>query len=265
MGANWLRRHQQPIEYYESMFCILLGSAIVLLEHRPGAPWTHRDMHHISIGVIFLLGGTGAFLASKFRFLGVNRTPLIPLIYMFVGISMGFHHQITEIASKVHMMFGASFLVTALCRIVELAMLSQDPKATPVSMHPFQTLTAFFSMLSGYLLIGSTNGQMDLLLAHKIDAGTYGMFHSALAFVTMTYTIGMVLLYEHVSGVRRPLLASDSELDATKAELEVRTHANHTYHSLDQHLLSPYGPNESAMAFEVHHAPQTNPVPFKAQ
>ncbi|KAJ1984379.1 hypothetical protein H4R34_000695 [Dimargaris verticillata] len=265
LGANWLRRHQQPIEYYESLFCILLGSAIVLLEHRPGAPWNHRDMQHISIGIIFLLGGLGAFLASKFRLLGANRTPLIALIYMFVGISMGFHHQVTEIASKVHMMFGVAFLTTALCRIAELAMLSQDPKATPVSMHPFQNLTAFFAMLSGYLLIGSTNGQMDLLLAHKIAVGSYGMLHCAFAFVTMTYTIGMMLLYEHVKGIRQPLSQNGNASDAAMADLEARTHANHTYFSLGQHQISPCGSSESVVAFQTHHAPTLDPAPPKAQ
>ncbi|RKP35839.1 hypothetical protein BJ085DRAFT_981, partial [Dimargaris cristalligena] len=194
LGTAWLARRGRPIEYFESLFFLLFGTVTILHEHVPGSEWSHRDLQHTSIGVIFLLGGLGSFLISRSGFIR-TRSPLSALVFLFVGISMGFHHQHTHMATAVHGLFGTAFALTALFRLIEIMLLSNDPHATLLTLHPLQIVTAFFAILSGYLLMGSTNEQTNFLMEHHLDVGSYGMMHVAFAFTTLTMAVGMILLY----------------------------------------------------------------------
>ncbi|KAJ1659096.1 hypothetical protein IWQ61_001758 [Dispira simplex] len=41
LGVQWLASHQRPIEYFESLFCMLFGTVTILHKHRPGSAWSH--------------------------------------------------------------------------------------------------------------------------------------------------------------------------------------------------------------------------------
>ncbi|KAJ1986143.1 hypothetical protein H4R33_003542 [Dimargaris cristalligena] len=257
LGTAWLARRGRPIEYFESLFFLLFGTVTILHEHVPGSEWSHRDLQHTSIGVIFLLGGLGSFLISRSGFIR-TRSPLSALVFLFVGISMGFHHQHTHMATAVHGLFGTAFALTALFRLIEIMLLSNDPHATLLTLHPLQIVTAFFAILSGYLLMGSTNEQTNFLMEHHLDVGSYGMMHVAFAFTTLTMAVGMILLYETVRGKNDTNGGKTSHGpesgDYPLSPMSYNTTASSgaTYHPLDQHG-SDRASSENTVSFEASH------------
>ncbi|KAJ1963757.1 hypothetical protein IWQ62_003121 [Dispira parvispora] len=252
LGVQWLARRQRPVEYFESLLCMLFGTVTILHEHRPGSSWSHRDIQHTVIGVVFLFGGLGAFLVTSFTSIK-SRPPIIALIYLFVGLSMGFHHQEKHLSTQIHGLFGASFALASVSRLIELVCLSSNPSSALWSMHSFQSVTSFFCMLAGYILMGSTNGQVDILLAHKVDAGSYAMLHVSFAFFTFAYVLGMICLYQAVRG--KPVMNTTNE-DAherhdsrNSMDFEIY-HQNRAYQPVSQHGDASHSPNVNHPSFE---------------
>ncbi|KAJ1660593.1 hypothetical protein IWQ61_000487 [Dispira simplex] len=249
LGVQWLARRQRPIEYFESLLCMLFGTVTILHEHRPGSVWSHRDLQHTAIGVVFLFGGLGAFIMTSFAFIK-SRPPIIALIFLFVGLSMGFHRQEKHLSTQIHGLFGAAFALASVCRLVELVSLSNNPSSMLWSMHPFQTVTAFFCILAGYILMGSTNGQVDILLAYKVDIGSYGMLHVSFTFFTFTYVLIMICLYRVARGKSVTDVTNEDAYELhDSVEFEVY-HQRPAYQPVNQHGDNSHSRNVNSPSFE---------------
>ncbi|KAJ1925043.1 hypothetical protein IWQ60_004824 [Tieghemiomyces parasiticus] len=122
-------------------------------------------------------------------------------------MSMGFHQQHTHIWLAVHGQFAPASGTAAVCRIIEFVILFNDSTATPFIMHPLMFVTGFFATLAGYLLMVSTNEQTNYLMDLHLDVGSYGITHRSFAFLTSTFSLAMVVLYEAVNYMASPVSA----------------------------------------------------------
>ncbi|KAJ1927972.1 hypothetical protein IWQ60_002478 [Tieghemiomyces parasiticus] len=132
-------------------------------------------------------------------------------------MSMGFHDQHTHISLDVHGLFDTALGITAVCHIIEIVILSNDPTATLSTMHPFMLVKGFFATLAGYLLMASTNEQTSCLMDRHLDVDSYGMMLMPFAFLAHAFSLAMVALYETVHYTTSPVSA-DVEVGLESSE-----------------------------------------------
>ncbi|KAJ1659097.1 hypothetical protein IWQ61_001759 [Dispira simplex] len=118
------------------------------------------------------------------------------------------------------------------------------------SMHPFQTVTAFFCILAGYILVGFTNDQVDILLAYKVDVGFYGMLHVSFTFFTFTYVLIMICFYRVVRGKSVTDVTNEDAYELHESvEFEVY-HQRPAYQPVNQHGDNSRIRNVNSPSFE---------------
>lgn len=96
LGGNWLKRTGCSQEMLDSSVITVWGIINTFTEHH-GGPWTHKDMQHTMMGVLWWAGGMlGIFLSRK------GRRSFVPaVIIVMTGWGMSAHEQDLMISSKV--------------------------------------------------------------------------------------------------------------------------------------------------------------------
>lgn len=187
VGQIWLRRTNRSQEFYDSLVIAAWGCVNTFTEHRWGGPWVHNDLQHTSMGIIWWCAGLVGIWLSRDRH-GRPKRNLIPAIVIGItGWAMSGHPQHLPLSTMVHSVFGYTLMAAGLTRVIEISFIlrdsnsiSEDGEAT----NSFQFLPPFLLYASGFLFMGATEEQMQLLS----DAGV-----THVSYILILYSIAFLL------------------------------------------------------------------------
>jgi hypothetical protein len=186
VGQLWLKRTGRSQEFFDSIVIAAWGCVNTFTEHRWGGPWAHNDLQHTSMGIIWWAAGLVGIWLSRKRD-GSPKRNLIPGIVIFVtGWAMSSHPQHLPISTMIHTVFGYTLMAAGGARIIEIAFVLKDRSATtPDGSDPnsFQYMTPFLLFASGFLFMGATEEQMQLLADANVSHVSYVLILYSIAFV----------------------------------------------------------------------------------
>lgn len=198
VGQLWLRKTGRSQEFFDSLVIAAWGCVNTFTEHRWGQPWRHNDIQHTAMGVIWWCAGLVGIWLSRKR----DNTPkrnLIPgIVVLLTGFGMSAHPQHLELSNKVHTIFGYTLMAAGLARIIEISIVLKDKAATtPDGSDPnsFQYLTPFLLYASGFLFMGATEEQMQLLSDSGITHVSYVLILFSIAFLLFLFVNMLLHLY----------------------------------------------------------------------
>ncbi|BEI95079.1 hypothetical protein CcaverHIS631_0100280 [Cutaneotrichosporon cavernicola] len=193
LGGAWLQRRGCSQEMLDSSVILVWGIINTFTEHQ-GGPWTHKDMQHTMMGVLWWAGGLlGVFLSRK------GKRSFVPAI---------------------HAMFGYALILAGALRVVEVCFVLHDGATPSPTVRIFQHLPPYLLVLSGITFISATNEEMKNANALGIDHVTYALFDFSLSFLVYLVITFLVHLYSN-SG-RNAMIMGDGEPEAGYAKLDQR-------------------------------------------
>ncbi|BEI87309.1 uncharacterized protein CcaverHIS019_0100270 [Cutaneotrichosporon cavernicola] len=204
LGGAWLQRRGCSQEMLDSSVILVWGIINTFTEHQ-GGPWTHKDMQHTMMGVLWWAGGLlGVFLSRK------GKRSFVPaVIIIMTGWGMSAHEQELMISSKASLVPDSPNSRFTQC--------SATPSPT---VRIFQHLPPYLLVLSGITFISATNEEMKNANALGIDHVTYALFDFSLSFLVYLVITFLVHLYSN-SG-RNAMIMGDGEPEAGYAKLDQR-------------------------------------------
>lgn len=109
-------------EYYESLLITIWGIINTFALHRWGTPWSHQDLQHASLGVLWWSGGVLSLTLSWQRwFPALRNHNVIPAVVIaLTGLAMSSHSQHNGFAVGIHKMFGLTLMGGAAARIIQV-------------------------------------------------------------------------------------------------------------------------------------------------
>lgn len=198
VGQLWLRRTGRSQEFFDSLMIAAWGCVNTFTEHRWGKPWGHNDVQHTAMGVIWWCAGLLGVWLSRKR----DNTPkrnLIPgIVVLLTGFGMSAHPQHLELSNKVHTVFGYTLMAAGLARIIEISIVLKDEASmTPDGSDPnsFQYLTPFLLFASGFMFMGATEEQIELLSDAGVTHVSYVLILFSLAFLLFLFVNMLLHLY----------------------------------------------------------------------
>ncbi|RIB18554.1 hypothetical protein C2G38_1966717 [Gigaspora rosea] len=184
LASGWLQRKGKSQDYFDSWIIMAWGFVNTFTEHR-GNVWSHRDLQHTSLGILWWAGGTvGVYLSRNGK-----RNIMPALIILFTGYAMSSHAQSSEISTKIHAMFGYVLMSASLVRLVEIGFLSEK------TLVPLNYLGPYMLIFAGLLFMGANIEQIASLTQLGIDPFSYALVLASTAFLIFFYTNVLIDLY----------------------------------------------------------------------
>lgn len=87
-GVSWLRRRGMSQEMLDSSVIFAWGCVNALTEHH-GGPWTHKDLQHTMLGVVWVFGGAAGMWISR----NGKRSVVPAVVIAITGWAMSGHAQ----------------------------------------------------------------------------------------------------------------------------------------------------------------------------
>lgn len=200
VGQMWLKRTGRSQEFFDSLVIAAWGCVNTFTEHRWGQPWAHNDLQHTSMGIIWWAAGlVGMWLSRKRN--GQPKRNLIPGMVIFVtGWAMSAHPQHLPISTMIHTVFGFTLMAAGAARIIEISFVLRDRSAITNDLedpdpNSFQYLTPFLLMAGGFLFMGATEEQMQLLADANVTHVSYVLILFSMAFLLFLFANLLVHLY----------------------------------------------------------------------
>ncbi|KAI9924403.1 hypothetical protein ASPWEDRAFT_102491 [Aspergillus wentii DTO 134E9] len=198
VGQYWMRRSGRSQEFFDSLIIAAWGCVNTFTEHRWGQPWAHNDLQHTTMGIIWWCAGLLGIWMSRKRN-GQPKRNLIPaIVILFTGYAMSAHPQTLMISTMIHSIFGYTLMAAGFTRIIEISFVLKD-RAT-VSMdgsdpNSFQYLPPFLLYASGFLFMGATEEQMQLLHDAGITHVSYVLILYSIAFILFLFVNVLLHIY----------------------------------------------------------------------
>ncbi|CAG8575028.1 333_t:CDS:2 [Dentiscutata erythropus] len=175
LASGWLQRKGKSQDYYDSWIIMAWGFVNTFTEHR-GNVWSHRDLQHTSLGILWWAGGTVGIYLSR----NGKRNIMPALIILFTGYAMSSHAQSSEISTKIHAMFGYVLMSASVVRLAEIGFLSEKK---------------LMLIFSGLLFMGANIEQISLLTEYGIDPFSYALVLASTSFLIFFFTNILIDLY----------------------------------------------------------------------
>ncbi|KAF9921069.1 hypothetical protein FBU30_008946 [Linnemannia zychae] len=212
-------------EKYESLVMTVWGVINFAALHQWGTRWSHSDLQHTSLGMLWVAGGSlSLLLESEYNPLSqfiIRKNPLPALLIILTGYAMGQHAQYYMFATMIHTFFGYALMSGGICRLIQLAlrpsvspqdedgMDSDDDEVqdknktrrsnpnsgnisglakgeTPISAF-FGFLSALGVISAGLLFQSAHEEQLNIVMYYLTDPSTYINWIMSLAFFTVLY------------------------------------------------------------------------------
>lgn len=187
VGQMWLKRTNRSQEFFDSLIIAAWGCVNTFTEHRWGGPWVHNDLQHTTMGIIWWSAGLVGIWLSRDRH-GRPKRNLIPgIVILLTGWAMSAHPQNLPLSTMVHSVFGYTLMSAGITRIIEISFILRDQNAVSEEgedTNSFQYLPVFLLYASGFLFMGATEEQMQLLS----DAGV-----THVSYILILYSIAFLL------------------------------------------------------------------------
>ncbi|KAF2205828.1 integral membrane protein-like protein [Delitschia confertaspora ATCC 74209] len=204
VGQVWLRSTGRSQEFFDSIVIAAWGCVNTFTEHRWGGPWVHNDLQHTSMGIVWWCAGlVGVWLSRKRD--GTPKRNLIPaIVIMLTGYAMSAHPQTLMISTMIHTFFGYTLMGAGLTRIIEISFVLRDRNTVNTDgedPNSFQYLTPFLLYASGFLFMGATEEQMQLLSDAHVTHVSYILILYSISFLLFLFVNMLIHLYAvHVWG-----------------------------------------------------------------
>ncbi|KAJ2091922.1 hypothetical protein IW138_001611 [Coemansia sp. RSA 986] len=198
VATPWLTRIGRSPELYDSALIMVWGLFNTFTEHgfvEKAHGWSHKDLQHTSLGVIWFCGGLlSTYMLRKSS--PADRSMFPAIILIFTGCAMGAHEQDTEFSTQVHFVFGLSLVLAGLTRCVEIMLITtglvrSDSKAP----NPFQYIPVFFLCHSGMAFMSANKQNVAAIEAMGIDIGTFSLAYLSISFLLFLYAYFLIQLY----------------------------------------------------------------------
>ncbi|KAF4631639.1 hypothetical protein G7Y89_g6500 [Cudoniella acicularis] len=225
VGQVWLRRCGRSQEFFDSTFIAAWGCFNTFTEHRWGSAWVANDFQHTAMGIIWWSSGLAGIWLSRKRY-GAPKRNFIPGFVIFItGWGMSAHPQHLPISNMVHTMFGYTLMAAGLSRIIEVAFVLKDRNTISEDgeANSFQYIPPFLLTASGFLFMGATEEQMQLLNDNGIDHVSYVLVCYSFAVLVFLFTNMLLHLYSINSAPAVP--PKDSEEGETTSRINGHTRA----------------------------------------
>jgi hypothetical protein len=191
-GVGWLQRRRMSQEMLDSSVIFAFGCVNALTEHH-GGPWTHKDLQHTLMGVVWVFGGAaGLWLSRK------GKRSVIPgIVIAITGWAMSGHAQALMISTMIHSLFGYTLIAAGVTRIIEVCFLLQDQptgqsqessartEENGIITYPikaFQFVPIWLLFASGVLFMSATDEELRWADGQGVDAITWGLIDFSFAF-----------------------------------------------------------------------------------
>lgn len=272
-GGDWLQRRGQSQEWFDSWVIMLWGIVNTFTEHH-GGPWTHKDLQHTLMGVLWWAGGAVGIWLSR----GGRRNVFPSIIIILTGWAMSAHSQALMISTMVHSLFGYALMGAGITRMIEVCFVLQDrptgttsdsPNTARASEEPsngswypiraFQYLPPYLLVASGVLFMSATDEELRWADAQGVDHATWGLIDFSASMLMFLWINVLVDLYVSYGG--RYGAARSNASQARSGDREAQSHpARSLYSRLSMGITSGAAPGEEpanlptagAGAFEHH-------------
>ncbi|KAF2093951.1 integral membrane protein-like protein [Rhizodiscina lignyota] len=214
VGQLWLRKSGRSQEFFDSLIIAAWGCVNTFTEHRWGGPWAHNDLQHTSMGIIWWSAGLVGIWLSRTRN-GRPKRNLIPgIVILLTGYAMSAHPQSLPLSTMVHSVFGYTLMGAGLARIIEISFVLKDRDVYGNSgsePNSFQYLPPFLLYASGFLFMGATEEQMQLLSDHNVTHVSYILILYSIAFILFLFVNMLVHLFAVYAWPTEPKKPADLE------------------------------------------------------
>uniref|UniRef100_V5F2Q8 YTP1 n=2 Tax=Kalmanozyma brasiliensis (strain GHG001) TaxID=1365824 RepID=V5F2Q8_KALBG len=213
-GGDWLSRRGQSQEWFDSWVIMLWGIVNTFTEHH-GGPWTHKDLQHTLMGVLWWAGGAVGIWLSR----GGRRNVFPAIIIALTGWAMSAHSQELMISTMVHSLFGYALMGAGIARMIEVCFVLQDrptgstaesPDAAVASneavngswypIRAFQYLPPYLLVASGVLFMSATDEELRWADARGVDHATWGLIDFSASMLMFFWINVLVDLYVGYGG-----------------------------------------------------------------
>ncbi|KAL3419536.1 integral membrane protein [Phlyctema vagabunda] len=197
VGQVWLKKTGRSQEFFDSTMIAAWGCVNTFTEHRWGGAWVANDIQHTTMGVIWWCAGLAGVWLSRKRD-GSPKRNFVPGFVIFItGWAMSGHPQHLMLSTMVHTVFGYTLMAAGLTRIIEVAFVLRD--AANVSedgdVNSFQYVPPFLLYASGFLFMGATEEQMQMISDAGITHVSYILVLYSFAFLIFLFTNMLLHLY----------------------------------------------------------------------
>ncbi|PLW09907.1 hypothetical protein PCANC_21534 [Puccinia coronata f. sp. avenae] len=207
-GKHWLHSRQISQEFLDCCVITAWGVVNTFTEHglffSAGPHWSHKDLQHTFLGVIWAsAGGLGIYLSR-----GGRRSVMSGLVIIITGWAFQSHEQSLEISTRVHAVFGGTLMAAGLVKIVSVVrwpgQLPQPPPHDDLiiqesALDPLDHLTPLLLTISGVMFMSATEEQMVLISRLGIDYGTFVLCQVSIGCLIYLYTNLLIHFYRRVA------------------------------------------------------------------
>lgn len=144
-GFGWLARRGKSQEWFDSWVICLWGFVNTFTEHHGGS-WTHKDLQHTTMGVVWFFGGAVGIWTAR----NGKRNVFPGIVIVITGWAMSGHTQELMLSTTVHALFGYALMAAGVARIIEVCFVpndrptgDSDTSPDPMSTDRHEMLTAF--------------------------------------------------------------------------------------------------------------------------
>lgn len=218
VGQLWLRRTGRSQEFFDSAVIAAWGCVNTFTEHRWGTAWVKNDWQHTTMGVVWWCAGLAGVWLSRDRDGRPQRNFIPGFVILLTGWAMSAHPQELMISAMTHKMFGYTLMSVGVTRIIEISFVLRDRDGLAENgreTNSFQYIPVFVSLFclaphkdappltapqllyaSGFLFMGATEEQMDLIAGSGIDHVAYVLILYSLAFLVFLFTMMLLHVYD---------------------------------------------------------------------
>ncbi|KAF8475936.1 hypothetical protein BDZ91DRAFT_710619 [Kalaharituber pfeilii] len=216
--SKWIN-HIPTCEMIESSLILFYGTVDVFLEHLAawGHSWTHMDLEHESIAILFFGGGLcGVMLESKMvrNLLSQNAGDqaasdrqsqgpmtsynLLPgLVIFLLGKSIGAHHQSSSLSVTLHTQWGQFLSYAGILRTATYILHYISPvKSTAPSRPPTEVVASFCLMAGGLIFMLSNKDTVAGFEKYDYQ----GSFVFTLIVALTAFLMGWITVFMAVKG-----------------------------------------------------------------
>ncbi|KAF2026679.1 hypothetical protein EK21DRAFT_73678 [Setomelanomma holmii] len=220
VGQVWLRRTGRSQEFFDSLVIAAWGCVNTFTEHRWGQEWAHNDVQHTSMGVIWWAAGLVGVWLSRARDGRAKRNLIPGMVIFMTGWAMSAHPQHLPISTMLHTVFGYTLMAAGAARVIEISFVLKDRNALTTDgsdPNSFQYMTPFLLIAGGFLFMGATEEQMQLLHDAHITHVSYVLILFSVAFLLFLFV--NMLLHLYAVSTWSQISKSDTEAPRTNGLL----------------------------------------------
>ncbi|PIA16997.1 membrane protein [Coemansia reversa NRRL 1564] len=201
LASPWLNRFGRSPELYDSVMITVWGLINTFTEHgfiEEADGWSHKDLQHTSLGVIWFCGGLlSTYMLRKAG--PYDRSMFPAIILIFTGCAMGSHEQDTEFSTRVHFIFGLSLVLAGFTRCLEILLITTNLiRPDSKEPNPFQYLPVFFLCHSGMMFMSANHESVHDIEGIGIDIGTYSLGYLSISFLIFLYAYFLFQLFSEL-------------------------------------------------------------------